>query len=175
MATLRTALLLLAIAGTARADERPKLAVVHAFEGVDLVTTINQETHVHGGDPALVAEAHLNFQNRDGKAHAVVAKQLELLHGYCNDKKKWATRTKLPVTGYRVNDWDHVATLSAAKDKATLPAKQDLFQVTMTFTGQEAYQACDHFGFAMSLVVDGKAAPIEIPLDVIREEPLREP
>ena len=172
---MRTALLMLAIASTARADDRPKLATVHGFTGVDLVETLNQEMHIHGGDPALVAKAHLNFNVRDGKAHVVVAKKLELLHGYCNDKQKWATRTALPVTGYRVNDWDRVEPISSTKDKATLPAKKDLFQVELAFKGQLAYQACDRFAFAMSLVVDGTAAAVELPLDVIREEPLREP
>ncbi len=173
MAAMRTALVLLAIAGSALADDRPKLAVVHAFAGLDLVETINQEMHIHGGTPATVAKARMNFQLRDGKTHVVIAKKLELLHGYCNDPKKWAERKLLAVSGYQVNDWDHADAVASAKDRANLPAKRDLFQVVVAFEGVSAYQACDRFGFALSLDVDGKTAEVELPLDVIREEPLR--
>src|SRR5580692_6556199 len=96
-----------AVASNARSDDRPKLAVVHPFTGIDLVETVNEAWHIHGGAPATIATARMNFQLCDGNAHVVITKQLELLHANCNEKQKWADRKPLAVTGYEVYDWDH--------------------------------------------------------------------
>jgi hypothetical protein len=56
-----------------------------------------------------------------------------------------------------------------------VPAKPDLYSVGASFTGVSAYQACDRFAFAITLVVDGRSVSIEAPLRVKRYEPLRRP
>jgi hypothetical protein len=151
----------------------PQLAVLHRGRGVDVVESINDAEHAHGGAPAKVYEIRINFEVHDRRAHSVSINKLEWLHGYCNDDKKWADRKPLAVTGYRLYGWDDDDPLDAGKQRVALPAKPGRYQVVAGFHGFEAYQACDRFAFAMTLELDGSRFPLELPLEVTRIEPLR--
>ncbi len=154
--------------------ERPTFAVLHALRGIDVVESVNHASHMHGGDAASIHDAALNVLVTDGRVHTVKVTKLELLRGHCRTTT-WASRTPLGVTGYTVNDWDSVDPLATGTSSVTLPAKSDLYSVTVSFDGVSAYQACDRFAFAVSVVVDGTVVAIEVPLQIKRYEPLRNP
>ena len=129
---------------------------------------------MHGGDAASIHDASFNLLVTDGRVHTVVVTKLELLRGHCGTTT-WDSRTPLAVTGYTVNDWDSVDPIATGTSSAKLPAKSDLYSVTASFAGVSAYQACDRFAFATKLVIDGTRVAIEVPLQIKRFEPLRQP
>jgi hypothetical protein len=169
---MRTALFLLALAGSARADDAVPVQTLHAFPGIDLLETPQEVWHLHGGPGANLRRAYVSWQVRDDKAHVVVAKRLELLHGGCN-VKDWRSRKTLVVTNYAVFAGNDV--VAQSRSAATLPAKAGRYQVLLAFADESVYNACDRFEFAMTLEVDGKRIDVELPLNVVRIEPLRRP
>jgi hypothetical protein len=166
---MRTALLLLALAGSANADAIAPLKTLHAFHGIDLLES-RQAVSYEPSMGANLDSAWTNWQVRDDKAHVVVAKRLELRTG--RDGKNWIKRKALTVTEYTVKAWDNVTPVSQSRDAATLPAKSGRYQVTLSFAAE---RVADDGEFAMTLEVDGKRVDVELPLEVYRELPKRSP
>jgi hypothetical protein len=159
-----------------KASVRPILAVMRGLPGIDVVESVNQASHVHGGEAAAIDHAQINFQVKDTKPHALEVTKLEMLRGHCRETT-WSSRDALVVTGYAVYDWENTDPLAkfAAFAKVRLPNTPDLYSVAVTFDSLSVYQACDRFAFAVKMVVDGKALEIEVPLQVKRYEPLHAP
>ncbi len=153
-------------------DPRPTFAVLRSRPGIDIVESINHASHIHGGDAATIDHASINVLVTNRKAHTLSVKKLELLRGLCQSTT-WESRKVLKVTGYAGYDWDSADAIASGKTNVTLPAKPDLYQVSVAFAGVSAYQACDRFAFAVQLVVDGTRVAIEVPLQIKRKQPLR--
>lgn len=160
----------------ADARSRPVLAVLQALPGIDVVESLNQASHVHGGDGASIDHTTVNFMVKDSKPHTLEVTKLEMLRGHCRETT-WTSRDALAVTGYEVFDWDSADPLAkyAAFAKVRFPAKPDLYSVSVKFEAMSVYQACDRFAFAVRMAVDGKVLDFEVPLDVKRYEPLHQP
>ncbi|MEO8703769.1 MAG: hypothetical protein ABI867_27210 [Kofleriaceae bacterium] len=171
---MRAIAIVMVLAGVVVADPRPKLAVKKALPGVDVVESVNQASHVHGGSPVSITEASVNLVVKDGKAHTVVVSKLELLRGNCNETT-WSSRDVLKPLGYEIHDWDTVDPVAKGTTKITLPAKSDLYSMSVRFAPVSAYQACDRFAFSVRMLVDGKPVALEAPLQIKRYEPLRMP
>lgn len=162
------------VAADAPASDRPVFAVLHALAGIDVVESETRVWHIHGGAPAKVYVASINVVVKDARAHTIRATRLELLRGHCRTTT-WDSRTALAITGYTLHDWDSADPIATGATKITLPATSDLYSVGIEFQGVSAYQACDRFAFAVQLVIDGTKVSLEVPLQVTRREPLRQP
>jgi len=150
-----------------------ELAVLQGFPGLDLVESSNHAFHEHGGDAAKISHAALTFEVRDGRAHVIAVHRIELLRAHCREDT-WHDRTRLTITGYEAYAWTSHDPIATGRARVTLPAGDpQRYGVTVRFAPVAAYQACDRFGFAIDLVVDGARFQTEIPLDVTRFEPLR--
>ena len=158
------------------ARTRPNLAAIQALPGIDVVESANQASHVHGGDGASIDHASVNFLVKDGKTHTLEVGKLEMLRGHCRETT-WTSRELLVVTGYAMYDWDSADPLAKLPPfaKVRLPAKPDLYSVSIGFDAFSVYQACDRFAFAIRMVVDGKPVELEVPLQVKRYEPIHRP
>lgn len=156
-------------------EPRPELKKLRELgPGIDLVETINLKMHVHGGKPATINAMAVNVRVHDGKPHAIAIDRVQMLRANCNNPAgTWDSRVALRVAGLELYDWDYVAPESSGKEKVTTPAKNDLYQVKVALSPAEAYQACDRFAFAFRAEVDGTKVTLELPLSVMREEPLR--
>lgn len=155
-------------------NARPVFEVLHALAGIDVVESETRVWHIHGGAPAKVYVASINVVVKDARAHTIRATGLELLRGHCRTTT-WDSRTALAITGYTLHDWDSADPIATGATKITLPATSDLYSVGIEFQGVSAYQACDRFAFAVQLVIDGTKVSLEVPLQVTRRDPLRQP
>jgi hypothetical protein len=150
----------------------PPLAVLRQLPGIAIVESVNEARHEHGGKPATIGHVAINFEVADRRAHAVSAERVEMLRAHCRESA-WHDRTPLHITEYQLFDWTNPDPLATSKSRIALPTAPGRYQVAIGFASVTAYQACDRFGFALRLVVDGARVDLELPLDVIRFEPLR--
>jgi hypothetical protein len=168
-------------ASTAPSDEeastpvtRPSFAVLRALPGIDVLESENHARHVHGGAAASIGAATIRVRVRDTRPHSIVVTRLALLRGHCRETT-WSDRRTLTPVGYEVHDWDHHDPLASEAARATVPGTPDLYAVTVRFAPVDAYQACDRFAFDVQLDIDGTPLELELPLHVMRFEPLRRP
>lgn len=165
-------LLVLLLATSASADdERIELKTLHSFPGIDLVESLNSARHEHGGPPARVYRASMNFDVRDTRAHRIEVRSIAVVFDHCGKKKVKGDLEPRKLAGYALYTWDSADPI--AKGTAALvtpPGKPDRYSVGVTFDSLETYTAC---GFAIDLVVDRVRKQIELPLHIIRFEPLR--
>jgi len=150
----------------------PPLAVLRQLPGIAIVESMNEARHEHGGKPASIGNVAVNFEVTDHRSHAVAAERVELLRAHCRETA-WHDRTPLKIAEYQLYDWTNPDPLATSKSRIALPAAPGRYQVSSGFAAVAAYQACDRFGFALRLVVDGARMDLEVPLEVIRFEPLR--
>ena len=155
-------------------DDKPvELAVLHAFPGIDVVESINQARHEHGGPPAPLSEVTINFEVRDARAHSISVKKLEIVFSNCGPKqKREKTDVKpLKITGHELYTWDDVDPIAKGAASVSTPSGgPKRYSVQATFDGITTYSAC---AFAIDLVVDRVRKKIELPLTIKRFEPLR--
>lgn len=150
-------------------------AVVRSLPGIDLVESANYASHAHGGAPAAIGSASINFEVRDQRAHDVAVQKIELLRGHCGDTT-WSDRTRLTLTGHEVYTWTDYDPIARGTAAVNLPAGGPRrLSVKVLFAPVTAYQACDRHAFAIELTVDQVPVTIEIPLSVKRYEPMRLP
>jgi hypothetical protein len=162
------------VATTAHAEgEEPmvELAVLHTFLGIDLVETVNDVRHEHGGPPAALDHASINFEVRDARAHSVSVRKLEIVYANCDKPKRDPTDIKaLKILDHELYAWDNVDPIAKGKASVMTPAgKARRFGVHVTFEAITAYTGC---AFAIDIVVDRIRKKIELPLQIKRMEPL---
>ncbi len=155
-------------------DDTP-LAVLHSFPGIDLLESSASAMHVHGGDAAKILSLHLAFEVHDRRTHEIETKRVELLRRHCMEKE-WHSREVVQLGGHFTRRDDHEAGGLPGTARLLIPAGEpQRYAVLIRFAAIEVYQACDHFGFAIDLVVDRVRHVFEIPFDVTREDPIDEP
>lgn len=151
------------------------LSVIRSLPGIDLIESVTHAQHAHGGSPASIGSASINFEVRDQRAHDIAVQKIELLHGHCRETT-WSDRTPLTLAGHEAYTWTDYDPIARGGPGVTLPAgKPRRFAVRVLFAPVTAYQACDRFAFAIDLTVDRVPLAIETPLQVMRYEPLRRP
>jgi hypothetical protein len=159
----------------AAADPPVALAVIRSLPGIDLVESATHASHGHGGPPASIDAAQLNFEVRDQRAHDVAVTKLELLRASCGEAT-WSQRTRLTVTGHEVYPWTGYDPIARGGAGVTLPAGGPRrLGVKVLFAPITAYQACDRFAFAIELTVDRVPVTIETPLLIKRYQPMPGP
>lgn len=156
-------------------EPRPPLKKLQALgPGIDLVETINMGIHTHGGPPAKIDSLAMNVRVSDGKPHAIAVAKVALLQANCNTPEgTWDSREAMAIVGHELYDWDFIDPQASGKDKVATPARNDLYQVKVALKPTTAYQSCDRFAWGFTATVDGKRFDLELPLRVMREEPLR--
>jgi hypothetical protein len=149
-----------------------ELAVLQRVPGVAIIQSENSVEHEHGGKPATLDHAWIKFDIEDRRPHAISAERVELLRAACRETD-WHDRKPLRVTGYRLyrDDADPIAT---GHVRIALPTVPNRYTIAISFAPVTAYQACDRFAYAVQLIVDGARISLELPLDVMRIEPLRQ-
>lgn len=167
--------MLLLVASPALADdEHPELAVLHSFPGIDLVETINDVQHGHGGPPAKVNHAFINFEVRDVRAHKIEVRSISIVFDHCRGAKKRKTDVqRRALQGLELSTWHGVDPIAKGKASVSTPAgKPAGYGVKVLFDGVATYSGC---GFAIDLVVDRVRKQIELPLTITRLEPRGDP
>ncbi|MBA3391359.1 MAG: hypothetical protein H0T89_01890 [Deltaproteobacteria bacterium] len=156
------------------ADAPVVFEVAQSFPGIDLVESVNHARHEHGGKAASIGHASIKFEVRDGRAHTIEVKAIELLRAHCREEK-WRDRTRLKITGHEAFNWTSSDPIAKGKASVALPANPpQRYSVRVQFVPVDAYQSCDRFGFAVDLVVDRVRFKTELPLEVMRFEPIRD-
>ena len=143
--------------------------MLHALPGLDIVESRNHAIHTHGGPPANIDHMTIRVRLHHG-THVVKVTKLELLSGHCNSST-WSDRDPLQPTHYALHDWDHNKPVATGTTDLTLAVRPDLYAIHVHFATQQAYNACDRFGYAVTLLVDRTPVQLELPLTVEREEP----
>ena len=151
----------------------PELASLAIVGGVELLESANFGSHAHGGSPAELDEARLNLANRDGKPHAISVSRIELLDAHCGKDQGWDRRERLDLRGVDLTIWNEADPVSEGKTGVQVPDVARTYQLTAHVAPFKVYQACDRFGFAMHLDIDGQAHLVELPLRVKRYNPIR--
>lgn len=148
-------------------------AIVKRLPGLHLLESESYARHVHGGSPANIHETSVRLENIDGKAHKITVRGLEFLRRHCRSKK-WNQRRKLEVTEVGIHGWNDLDDVATGVNGITVPKKRGLYSMQVRFPGLSAYQACDGFGYAIELEVDGDRPAMEIELHIKRFEALRD-
>ena len=142
--------------------------------GIELRSATTAASHTHGGKPAAISGTELEVRTLDDRPHRIAATALTLLRAHCLSTG-WHSATALTVTAL------HASLLAPASgpDLAGSAAGIDLpagagidYQLRIGFEATTVYQACDLFGFSVTLLVDGQATTLELPLEVTRYEPM---
>ena len=149
----------------------PPLAVLQRVPGVAIFESRNFSSHGHGGPPASLDNVFVILEIEDRRPHAISADRVELLRASCRETA-WHDRTPLHITGYRLYR-DTADPIANNPSRLALPAVPGQYSISIDFTAVPAYQACDRFGYAVQLIIDGARVPLELPLDIKRLEPLR--
>jgi hypothetical protein len=163
------------LGATAHADEPEppvELEILHAFPGIDIVKSINDARHEHGGSPAPLDHVVINFEVRDTRAHTISVRKVEIVYANC-DKKKRAPQDvqALKLLGHALYTWDDVDPIVKGKASVSTPAgKAQRLGVNVNFEGITTYSGC---AFAVDIVVDRIRKKIELPLQIKRMEPMR--
>ena len=147
------------------------LAVLQRVPGVAIFESRNFASHGHGGPPASLDHVFVILDIEDRRSHAISADGVELLRASCGETA-WHDRTPLHVTGYRLYR-DTEDPIAKNSRRLAMPAVPGHYSISIDFAAVPAYQACDRFGFAVQLIIDGARVPLELPLDIKRLEPLR--
>lgn len=129
----------------------------------------NTHYHVHRGPPAQVAGADFRLENRGTAARPVTILRLELLHGHCSKKDSFSSED-LPISEVRIDDV--VQTQRPARFQ--VPAGKTV-RASLGFPARGLYNACERFAFRLRLRAGSAEGSVEVPLHIIREEPLRRP
>jgi hypothetical protein len=156
-----------------RQDAPPDREILAHHGGIDLLESPNYASHTHGGPPAELHRANLSFANVDGREHGISVHKVELLRSHCGEKTGWHSRKKLKIRSISLSSWNESSPISSHASKITVPAGQNTYRLSVAVDSFTVYQACDRFGFGLSLRVDGVDAQIELPLRVKRYEPMR--
>jgi hypothetical protein len=168
---VRWLLVVLLATSAAADDDRIELKTLHSFPGIDLVESINSARHEHGGPPAKVYRATMNFEVRDMRAHRIEVRSIAVVFDHCGKKKAKGDVKPRKLLGHELYTWDSADPIATGKAGVVTPAgKPERYSVTVAFDGLETYTGC---GFAIDLVVDRVRKQIELPLNIIRFEPLR--
>lgn len=134
--------------------------------GVTVKDGGNYEIHTHGGVPANVGAVYLKIEG-DDESHLVMVKKIILLDRHCREDE-WGKGTPLePVElHFEPDSGDRVESKDASPVEISGSGR-----LYATFAAQQVYNACDAFAFAVTLEIDGETGKLEVPLEVIREEP----
>jgi hypothetical protein len=151
---------------------QPQLAVLHALPGIDIIESSNSAIHDHGGKPADISHVRINVRVYGGR-HIIRVTSLALLDGRCGTTT-WSTRTPLTPQGHKLTTWSGAVVFASRTDEIAVPLQPDRYSIAINFPAVPVYQACDRFAFAVTLSVDDTPVDLELPLDVTREEPLRD-
>lgn len=149
------------------------VAAEDAAGGVEVLPVTGYAQHVHGGAPAKVASTSLRLEAGDAAPHEVRVVGVELLSRVCRETA-WSSRSPLQVRGvtWSPSPDGEDEDVAGAVPVLTVAGSGVL---RVRFDAVSVYQACDGFGFAVSLELDGVAHEVEVPLEVKRYEPLRAP
>jgi hypothetical protein len=152
-------------------DDAP-LAVLQSFPGIDLLESSASAMHEHGGDAAKILSLSLMFEVHDRRTHEIETKRVELLRRHCMEKE-WHSRDAVQLGGHFKRVEGEQAKALPSTVRLVIPAGEPRrYAVLVRFAAVEVYQACDHFGFAIDLVVDRVRHVFEIPFEVTRIDPI---
>jgi hypothetical protein len=166
---VRIAILFAVIANAAHA-EPVELAVLHTFPGIDLVETINEGIYDHGGPPAKLDHATINFDVGDARAHTITIRKLDMVTASCGkaDKRSKTDTKPLVIKGHELRTWDDAKPIAKRAASISTPAGGPRrYSVNVRFAEITTTSGC---AFTIDLVVDRVRKKIELPLRIIREQ-----
>ena len=149
----------------------PELAVKHAFPGIDIVSSINDARHEHGGPPAKLDHVVINFEVRDTRAHTLSVRKVEIVQLECGKKRDPKLIDTLKIVDHELYTWEDLDPI--AKDKASVKTPAGMAQrlgLHVNFEGITSYTGC---AFLVDIVVDRVRKKIELPLQIKRMQPVR--
>lgn len=134
-----------------------------------VLPTHHEVWHTHGGDAAWVYDVSLGLQNVTSKPVSVEVSSVELLVGHCV-QPGWFSRSPMEL---KKIEWSADLSRHAAKSqgaKHNLAPEQGAY-AQITYKPVSVYNACERFAYGVNLLVNGVPQSLELPLNVVREEP----
>lgn len=152
---------MLASTTLARAD-----GVLHAFPGLDIVESRNQEIYSHGGPPAQFDSMRIEVAVRDARVHTLSVRKLAIA-SVCEPKLE---TTPLKLRFHELHDWHRNAVVAKGMARVRTPAGADKrYSLRVRFKEITRTEGC---AYVVDLVVDRVAKQVRIPLTIIREADL---
>lgn len=141
-------------------------------DGVRFTAVTGHARHTHGGEPAHVSSARVDFTN-EGATHRLRVAAVDFLSDHGGDCHGLATtfRKHLEPSGLRFADDEGYAPNG---EVVVAPASRG--QLEVYFEPADAYYTyCDTFAFRVQLLVDATPKVVVVELQVTRVEPMRRP
>lgn len=134
-----------------------------------VLPTHHEVWHTHGGDAAWIYSLSCALQNVTSKPVSVEVMSVELLIGHCV-QPGWFSRTPLAL---QKMEWSSDPSQKTGKSQGAKHhiAPDQAAYAQLTYKPVSVYNACERFAYGVKLLVDGAPQTLELPLNVVREEP----